>query len=174
LMTWESMIKLLDERAFDMVIVAYTGDPFPNPEGQYLSTLADQKNNNNITGFKNKRADEILAAYYKEFDQSKRVKLLRELDGLVTNSHSWILEWTAPYERVVYWHKFGQPRGYLTRIGSYSLPDISLYWWIDPERAAKLETALKDSSVQLGEGPSEDKYWMEFAKAEELESQVTK
>ena len=35
---------------------------FPNPETSFHSMLADQKNNNNITGFKNARVDELLQA----------------------------------------------------------------------------------------------------------------
>jgi microcin C transport system substrate-binding protein len=171
LVTWETLIKLLDERTFDIVNVAYTGEAFPNPEGAYLSTLADQKNNNNITGFKNKRADEIINAYNREFEQSKRVKLLQELDGLITNEHNWILEWTAPYERIIYWHKFGYPEGMLTRIGDYR--DTPTLWWIEPDLAAKLEAAQRDSSIQLGAGETENRYWLEFAKAQEKGSQVT-
>jgi microcin C transport system substrate-binding protein len=173
LLTWETMIKLLDERNFDIVYVAYTGSPFPDPELPYLSRLADQKNSDNITGFKNKRADEIIEAYKKEFDLKKRTQLLREFDGIVTGEHPWVFTWMAPYERVVYWHKFGQPKGYITRIGQESLWDMLRLWWIDPERASKLDQALNDTSLQLGEGPAEDRYWLEFAKAEEQASNVT-
>ena len=51
-----------------MALIGYTGEVFPKPEGNLHSSLADQKNTNNITGFKNKRADEIMEAYEKEFD----------------------------------------------------------------------------------------------------------
>ena len=94
-----------------MAMLAYTGEVFPNPEANWHSSLADQNNTNNITGFKNKRADEIIETYKKEFDLENRVKLLRELDGILTNEHHWIFEWTAPYERIVFWNKFGHPQG---------------------------------------------------------------
>ena len=51
---------LLDERTFSMASIAYTGSVFPSPEQNWLSRLADEKNTNNITGFKNARADEII------------------------------------------------------------------------------------------------------------------
>jgi microcin C transport system substrate-binding protein len=164
LTTFETLIKLLDDRAFQMVSIAYTGEIFPSPDVNWLSSLADQKNNNNITGFKNARADEIMIQYQKTFEFSERARLLRELDGILTRDHHWLFEWTAPYERVVFWHKFGYPQGYLTRVGSFR--DIVSLWWIDPERNRRLDEAIKDSSVQLGEGPSDDKYWLEFDRLE--------
>lgn len=164
LTTFETLIKLLDDRAFDMVSIAYTGETFPKPDVNWLSQLADQKNNNNITGFKNARADAIMLQYQKTFDIDTRTKLLRELDGILTAEHHWIFDWTAPYERVVFWHKFGYPQGYLTRIGSFR--DIVPLWWMDPERDQRLREAMRDQSVQLDEGPSDDRYWLEFAKAE--------
>jgi ABC-type transport system substrate-binding protein len=162
--TFETLVKLLDERTFGMASIAYTGSIFPSPEQNWLGRLADEKNTNNITGFKNARADEIIGLYAKEFDFDKRVALLREFDGIFTNEHHWILEWTAPYERVAYWHKFGHPPGYITRIGDYR--DLISLWWLDSERSRRLEEALRNTTVDLGAGPSDDKYWLEYARLE--------
>jgi microcin C transport system substrate-binding protein len=166
--TFETLVKLLDERTFDMASIAYTGVIFPSPEQNWSSSMADQNNTNNITGFKNARADEIMEIYKKEFDFDARVTLLRELDGLITNEHHWILEWMAPYSRLVYWNKFGQPPGYLTRVGDQR--DLVSLWWIDPDRSRALDEARRDTSIQLGEGPSDDRYWLEYARLEEERS----
>jgi hypothetical protein len=64
----------------------------------------------------------------------------------------------------VYWSKFGQPKGYLTRIGDSR--DIPTLWWLDPDQARRLDSAMKDPSVQLGEGPTDDKYWLQYAQTE--------
>lgn len=162
LVTFETMIKLVDDRAFDMISTAYTGVPFPSPEQELHSSLADQKNTNNLTGFKNKRADEIMDAYKTEFDLNKRVKLLQELDGIFMAEHHWILEWTAPYQRLVLWNKFGYPQGILTRIGDYR--DVPSLWWVDPGKNQKLEQALRDPSIQLEQGTIDDKYWLDYEK----------
>ena len=37
-------------------------------------------------------------------------------------------------------------------------------WWLDPEKAQKLDAAMKDPSINLGEGPADDKYWVEYGK----------
>ena len=170
LVTFETLVKLLDERTYDLCAIAYTGELFPNPEGNLLSKLADQKNTNNITGFKNKRADEIIDLYLKEFDLQKRVKLLQELDGLVTSEHHWILEWAAPFERLVYWNKFGQPKGILTRTGDTR--DVPSLWWIDVDKEKKLQQAMKDTSMKLDVGKTEEKYWLDFSKVEEQKNSV--
>ena len=164
LVTWETLVKLLDDRAFDMAMIAYTGLPFPNPYNSFHSSLADQKNTNNITGFKNKRADEIMEVYNKEFDLQKRISLLREFDGIYTNEHHWILEWSAPFERVVFWNKFGHPPGLISRIGSHY--DIPSMWWIDPEKSRQLAEAMRDGSTSMDQGPTDNKYWLDYARAE--------
>jgi microcin C transport system substrate-binding protein len=168
--TFETFLKLMDERTFDLSSGAFTAESFPDPETNWLSKLADEKNNNNITGFKNARADEIFAAYNNEYDLSKRIKLLQEFDGIFTNEHHWILEWTAPYQRFVYWNKFGTPPGIITDAGGYSphigdIHDPAAMWWSDSEKAEKLEQAKKDPSINLGQGASDDRYWIERAQA---------
>ncbi len=164
LVTWETLVKLMDDQAFQMAMVGYTGEVFPSPRANYHSSLADQKNTNNITGFKNKRADEIMDVYEREFSVDARIKLLREFDGIITNEHHFILQWAAPFQRLVFWNKFGYPQGILTRIGDYR--DITSLWWFDPAKASQVEAAVKDSSISLGEGPSDDRYWVEYGKRE--------
>jgi microcin C transport system substrate-binding protein len=160
--SWETLIKLLNDHSFQMVSIAYTGEIFPTPEANWHSSLADQKNTNNITGYKNARADAIMATYQKTFDFDERAKLLRELDALLSAEHHWIFEWTAPYERVLYWNKFGQPPGFISRIGDYF--DLTMMWWFDPARAARLDEAIRNPNVQLGAGGPDDKYWLDFAR----------
>jgi microcin C transport system substrate-binding protein len=160
--TFETLIKLLDDQAFDMANIRYTGEVFPMIRMNYHSSLADQKNTNNVTGFKNKRADEIIDLYEKEFDLANRVKLLREFDGIFNAEHHWVWQWTAPYERLVFWNKFGFPQGVITRIGDYR--DVPTLWWSDPEKLDRLNAAMKDTSINLGEGPADDRYWVEYGK----------
>lgn len=163
LVTFETLVKFIDERQFDMVSIAYTGELFPSPEANLKSELADQKNTNNLTGFKSARADAIIESYNSEFDLQKRIGLLKELDFIVTSEHHWILEWTAPFERLVYWNKFGQPDGIITRIGDSR--DVPSLWWNDPRRAQALEEARR-SGGSLPVGETDNRYWVEYAERE--------
>jgi microcin C transport system substrate-binding protein len=165
--TPETMYKLVDEQQFGMVMIGWGGGgPFPEPRQFFGSDQADQKASGNITGFKNKRADEIIALYDREFDVKKRAVLLRELDGIYMAQHQYVFQWYAPFTRMLYWNKFGQPKGIITRIGDYR--DPLTMWWIDPNKNAQLEEAMRDPSKKLPVGETEDKYWLNFAKAEDL------
>jgi microcin C transport system substrate-binding protein len=161
LVTPETLFKLVMEREFDLVSLAWGGLVFPNPETSYHSSLADQDNNNNITGVKNARIDEIAEQYDRMFDLDERVAAIREIDGILAQEHPYILLWTSPFQRIGYWNKFGQPEGVLTRFGDYR--DIASLWWIDPDREARLGDAMRDSSVQLEVGETEDRYWLDYA-----------
>ena len=161
LVTPETMFQLVMKRQYDVVSMAWGGLLFPNPETMWHSMLADVDNNNNITGFKDKRVDALLEQYDREFDQQKRVQIIREIDGILANAHHYVLEWGAPFQRIAYWEKFGHPDSYLTRIGDTS--DIPSVWWVDPAKEAKLAQAMRDPSMKLAVGQTEVRYWQEYA-----------
>ena len=127
---------------------------------------ADVQNTNNISGFKDKRIDEICEQYDLEFDPAKRAALLRELDGILTNQHHYIMEWYPPSHRFAYWNKFGMPTGTLSRMGdddrltcpghSAALVDRSA------ESAASSNRRMRDKSMKLEVPPVEDRYWQEY------------
>jgi microcin C transport system substrate-binding protein len=162
LLTFETEIQMVDQRKFEIAHLAWGGLLFPNPETEWHSSLADVDNNNNVTGFKSARVDELLVQYDKAFDVKDRIRIIREIDGIVANSYNYMLHWTAPFTRIAFWNKFGTPPGYLTRTGdSYTAHAL---WWVDPDKDAKLQKALRDSSVKLEAGPSDDHYWDDYAK----------
>lgn len=162
LVTPETLFQLVMQRKFDMTQMAWGALIFPNPETQFHSRLADVNDNNNITGFKDTRVDELCDLYDREFDQQKRAAIIREIDGIVADQYQYVLGWTAPFQRTGYWNKFGHPEGYLSRIGDYT--DIAGYWWIDPDKQERLDHAMRDPSITLEVGPTENRYWQQFAK----------
>jgi microcin C transport system substrate-binding protein len=168
LITPETQFQMVNERRFQMAHMAWGGLLFPNPETSWHSRLADVDNTNNITGFKSARVDQLLTEYDRMFDAEERVRVIREIDGIIANSHQYILHWSAPYTRVVYWNKFGAPLGYLSRIGDYGA--IWMMWWIEPQKERALQEALRDPSKQLEVGPTEDRYWLEYAEREQRSS----
>ena len=95
-----------------------------------------------------------------------RIRAIREVDGILANDYRYVLMWYGPYTRLVWWNKFGSPPGYLTRTGDYSA--VLSMWWIDPDKNARLQRALRDPSMKLEAGPDEDRYWMGYGKKEQL------
>jgi microcin C transport system substrate-binding protein len=162
LVTPETRFELQQQRKFDLVYAAWAAVTFPNPETEFSSTLADVPDNNNITGVKDKRIDELLAMYDLEFDQRKRAAIIREIDGILASLHQYVLLWDAPFQRIAYWNRFGYPEGYLSRIDDYY--SASWLWWIDRERERQLNAAMTDSSINMNAGPTDIRYWQEYAK----------
>lgn len=171
LVTPETHFQLIMERKFDLVQTAWTGLVFPNPETSYSSKLADVNNTNNITGFKDKRVDELLDAYDREFDQNARIAIIREIDGILANHDDYILEWDMPFQRIAYWNKFGYPTSGLSRIGDYT--DAPGLWWIDPQKEQQLKRAMSDPSVTLPVDLAEIRYWPERDKRHESSATST-
>lgn len=164
--TFETQYKLVSDRQFDLAEVGWGGSMFPDPEQQWHSRLADVRNTDNITGFKDPRIDAICEKYAQTFDLKERVALMRELDGIATRQYHYVLKWRAPAERIAYWNRFGHPSGYFTRTGDYMSdlsagPGIERLWWIDPAASKRLDEAMADSSVKLPVGATEDRYWLE-------------
>jgi microcin C transport system substrate-binding protein len=128
--------------------------------------LADQQNNNNITGFKSARVDELDKRYDVSFDTQERIKIIREIDGLVANDYQYALLWTGPFTRILYWNKFGTPKGYWSKTGDFfgagNGPGLFQMWWVDSQKASELEAARRDSSKKIEVGPVDDKYWLDF------------
>jgi microcin C transport system substrate-binding protein len=164
LVTPETFFSLVMQRRFDVAYMAWGGLVFPNPETMWASRLADVPNNNNLTGFKDQRVDALLPVYDREFDQQKRVGIIREIDGILANAHHYALGWDAPFHRIAYWNKFGHPESYLTRVGDQG--DIVSMWWRDPEQERQVAQGMRDSSLKLAAGETEVNYWREYAKRE--------
>ncbi len=163
LITPETEFKMANQRQFEMALFAWgSGGPFPDMEGNWQSSLADVDNTNNITGFKNPRVDALLAEYDRTFDIKDRFRIIQQIDGIIANAYQYVLLWDAPFQRVLYWNKFGTPPGYLTKTGDYYTAHT--LWWFDPGKNAQLQKALRDSSVKLPVGPTEDRYWLDYDK----------
>jgi microcin C transport system substrate-binding protein len=165
LLTWETQIQLVvDQRKFQMAQLAWGGGLFPDPEVEWHSTLADQNSNNNVTGVKDARLDQLCREYDMMFDMPGRIRVLRQVDSIMTNLYDRILLWSAPSTSIAYWNKFGMPPGILRRGFDeyYAYP----LWWLDPEKETRLQQALRDPSIKLLVEPMENRYWIEYAKTD--------
>lgn len=171
LITPEALFSATLGRRFQMAWSAWSGLHFPNNETSFHSKLADVPNNNNITGFKNARFDELCKLYDQSFDVQERIRIVREMDSILANEYHYVLFWYGPYSRLTWWNKFGYPPGYISRTGDYvgqmGPPGVPQMWWIDSEKQARLEQALRDPSMKLEVGPEEDHYWIEYGKRQQ-------
>ncbi len=155
--------KNLMERNFTIFMQNWSGLVFPNPETSLKSTLADENNTNNISGFKNARVDELLKEYDVTFEQAKRVEIIREIDGIYSDIHPAAWGIARNYQRIVYWDKFGYPEYMVTRYGG-DYRSVFTLWWYEPAKEAALKEAMaNDTDLPIGE--IDVKYWPEYLKA---------
>jgi len=141
----ETMWKNMMERKFQMVAIGWGALVFPNPETSYHSRLADKNDNNNLTGFKSERVDELCDQYDLAFSQEERRKIIREVDAIVYKQQPYILSWYQPCQRVMYWNKFGMPDYGFRRTLEWE--DAFATWWIDPEKQKALNAARKNKTT---------------------------
>ena len=158
LMTPETLWKNVNEdRRFEIASMAWGAIVFPEPKANYKSAMADAKGSNNIVGFKNPKADEIIARYDKEFDRIKRIELLRELDGVLFNEHPYALAWSSPNQRLLYWNKFGRPKTGLPKYIDWEA--VFSTWWIHPEKERILNEVLDSGDAVAPIPPLELHPW---------------
>ena len=141
----ETMWTNMMERKFQMVMINWGGLIFPNPETSFHSTLAEVNDNNNLTGFKDPRVDELCAAYDVAFSQEERRAIIREIDSIIYKSFPYVLAWYQPCQRVLYWNKFGMPEFGFWRTTEYE--NAFSLWWIDPAKDTALKDARKSGST---------------------------
>jgi microcin C transport system substrate-binding protein len=157
--------KMVGEQNYTMTFQQWGGIVYPNPISSFHSRLAKSSNSNNVTGFSNPRADQLMELEQVTFDQAERVKIIRELDSILVASNNYALAYHVPYVRIAYWNRFGMPQHTLGKISDW---DGALsQWWFDPEKAATVAKGRKDKSVKMDIVPLENRFWQDYNKQHE-------
>jgi len=155
--------KNLMERNFTIYMQSWGGLVFPNPETSLKSSLADENNTNNISGFKSARVDELLPEYDVTFDQARRVEIIREIDGIYSDIHPAAWGIARNYQRVLFWDKFAYPEYMVSRYtGDYRT--VFTHWWFDEDKEKALEEAMANEA-ELPKGEVNNMFWPEYLKA---------
>lgn len=135
----------MDEFNFDMTWAAWSSGVRKDPEPMWLSAEADRPCGHNLAGFKNDKADELIARQRSIFDVGERHAICREIDAILAAETPYILLWNIDSTRLLYWNKFGMPP---TVLGKYSDERAaSALWWFDEDSAAELADAMKNNQA---------------------------
>lgn len=86
LIEWNSFVKLLDERKFEAVRLAWGGIVNWDPM-QIWHSKSIAGGGSNFVGFRNKRVDEITDTAKYEHDKEKRIKMLQEAERIIVNEY---------------------------------------------------------------------------------------
>lgn len=145
------------EHNFKLAFQSWGGLFWPNPNSSFHSSVADQTPSTNITGVKDALIDSLALLYDHEYDQAKREALIQRIDRRLSEICPYALAWYGPFQRLVFWNKFGYPEGYLGRTGDHLA--VQTYWYLDPARDRALREAIADPTKRLPVGEVEDRYW---------------
>jgi microcin C transport system substrate-binding protein len=138
---WAAWARDMDEFNFEMTWAAWGSGIFKDPEGMWSSREADRRGGSNITGFKDRRVDELIETQKQMFDIRKRNEIYRKIDEIIFQTHPYVLLWNINYTRLLYWNKFGMPPAVLSKYGDES--SAYWFWWLDEDSYADLNDAVK-------------------------------
>lgn len=124
----------LDKFDFDMIVSSWGQAASPGNEQRdfWGSEAADRNGSRNLSGVKNPALDDLIDLVIAAPDRKSLVTRVRALDAVLQWQHLVIPQWHTPYDRLVFWNRFGQPS---------VTPDQGTQfdaWWIDPEKDAAL------------------------------------
>ncbi len=93
---------------------------FPNPKATFTRRWPTRRTRTTSPASRTSAPTRSWRPTRRSSTSTNRVKLLRELDGIFTNEHHIHFRCgRAPFQRLVFWNKFGYPQGVVTRIGDY-------------------------------------------------------
>ena len=119
---------------FDVVVLGWGQSLSPGNEqrGFWTTAAAKRPASNNWSGLQNRAVDDLVEQLIAAPDRKQLVLRTRALDRLLLSLHLGIPNWHIPFERIVFWDKFGYP----------DKPTISgtdiMTWWFDPAKASRL------------------------------------
>lgn len=136
---YENRVRDFD---FDMVVNVWGQSLSPGNEQRefWSSAAADQPGSRNLAGLKNPVVDQLVDQLIAAPDRASLVTRVRALDRALQWNYLVIPHWHLPYDRIVFWDKFGYPSVTPSQGAQLNA------WWIDPAKAA----AMKSTPVAPG------------------------
>ncbi len=152
-MSQSTLRKRLDEADFDMYWIAWGSSRLNDPEASWSSETANHPGTNNITGLQDPVVDSLVGLQKTEFDLVKRQEILRALDTRLSQIVPYVLMWQCDFHRILYWNRFGTPKGVYAKFGRED-ESIPVYWWLSKEKSRALDKAIA-AGTSLNKEPEE-------------------
>lgn len=123
---WNTFIKLLDERKFDAVRLAWTGGQVDWDPKQIWHSDSIANQGSNFVGYKNAKVDKLIDEARATMDRNKRAKMLKEVHKLIAEDHPYIFFFNRKYSLYGHSKKVKMDKDTL----NYSI-GVS-FWWLEP------------------------------------------
>lgn len=134
--------RRIDDFDFDMAVFTFPQSTSPGNEQRSFwgSAFADQPGSRNLIGIRDPVVDDLIEKIIAAADRRALVTATRALDRVLQWGHWVIPQWHVPYDRIVFWDKFGRPATTPERGVQFDT------WWIDSEKAARLDAGRRRGS----------------------------
>ncbi len=131
---YEERLKNYD---FDMMVAGFPQSLSPGNEQRlfWSSAFADQPGGQNYPGVRDPVVDALVDRVIAAPDRPSLVSATHALDRVLQWGHWVIPHWYVPYDRVLYWNKFGFPSTIPAQGFQFDT------WWFDTQKAAALKTS---------------------------------
>lgn len=121
---WSVMLQSLRTSEFDSYIGSWVNDPIPTDPYQLWHSSQAGNQGSNYCGFINKRADQLIEMNRVEFDETKRIALMKEFQQIVHDEQPYTFLWNV-VSPVAYTKRLQNVKLYTARPG-YNPTE----WWV--------------------------------------------
>jgi peptide/nickel transport system substrate-binding protein len=130
---WSVYLDKTKKHEFDATMGAWILSDYPPDEFQIFHSSQSKGEGSNFTSYKNDEADKLMEQYRQEFDETKRIEIIKKLQKIFYDDQAYSFTWT-PKAKYIYGDRFKNVRWYPTPLTSYQLTE----WWV-PVNARKYQ-----------------------------------
>lgn len=121
---WSVYLDKLKKHEFDATLGAWTLSVLPPDEFQIWHSSQAQGEGSNFISFKNPKSDSLMELYRNEFDENKRIAILKEWQKLIYDEQPYTFMWSSK-SRYIYNVRFKNARWY----NKQPSPNYN-EWWV--------------------------------------------
>jgi peptide/nickel transport system substrate-binding protein len=131
---WSVYLDKTKKHQFDATMAAWILSDYPPEEYQIFNSSQMEGEGSDYTSYKNTEVDSLTERYRNEFDEAKRIEIIKRVQRILYDDQAYTFLWT-PKAKYVYSDRFKNVRWYPTPLTSYQLTE----WWV-PVGARKYQT----------------------------------
>jgi peptide/nickel transport system substrate-binding protein len=132
---WSVFLQKLKKHEFDAFMGAWVLSDWPPDQYQLFHSSQSKNEGSNYVSYSNPEADKLMEEYRIEFNESKRIEIMKKLQEILYDDQAYTFLWT-PNAKYVYGERYKNVRWYPTPITSYQATE----WWV-PVNSRKYQSA---------------------------------
>ncbi len=123
---WNTFIKLLNERKFDAVRLAWTGGQVDWDPKQVWHSSSIANEGSNFIQYSNPKVDKLIDESRATMDRDKRAVLLKQVHKIISDDHAYIYFFNRKYS--LYAHN----KRVKMKTDTYNYTIGASHWWLEP------------------------------------------